>query len=63
MCYRPPDGINLKPLTNRSDIEKAYSVWPANIVSPVQYLYHQVKYYLSVGTFMNDGTLAAWVLQ
>lgn len=62
---RPPDGIELRPVTQRSDLEKAFSVWPATAGGrrSLQFLLRQAKYNCSVGAFKNDGTLVAWVFR
>lgn len=58
--HSPPVDIELKPITNRSDMEKAFSVWVGGKRRTAQFFVRQAKYCPSVGAYTKDGTLIAW---
>lgn len=60
---RPPEGIELKPLSTQSDIEKVFSEWPVNKTNTKEFIARAVKYNPSIGAYTKDGTLVAWVLR
>lgn len=59
----PPNGIELKPLTNESDIVKANSVWTSKWTDSLDFLKRLGKHNPSVGAFTKEGTSVAWVLR
>lgn len=61
--FRPPVGIELRSMTKRSDIEKAFGVWPFRSRSSLEFLIRQSKMNLTVGAFTTDGTLVAWIFR
>lgn len=60
--FRPPEGIELKPL-NKPDLEKAFSVWPPRDYSSLRFFEFAANFDLNIGAFKKDGTLVAWVLR
>lgn len=65
LMNRTPVGIELRPVTKRSDLEKVFSVWSAAAGGrrSIQFLLRQAKYNSSVGAFKKNGTLIAWVFR
>lgn len=61
LYFSQPNGIELRPLTELNDLEKANSVWPHR--SPSSLFKRLAKYNLTIGAFTSDGTLVAWVLR
>lgn len=62
MFYRRYD-VELRPLTELKDIEKANAAWPHHTSSSIKYLQRLVKHHANVGAFKPDGTMVAWILR
>lgn len=60
---RPPDGIELRPVTELQDLEKANSVWPHRNPNSLPFLQRMAKYNTNIGAFTEDGTLVAWLFR
>lgn len=62
--FRPPDGIELRPLTKLSDLKKANSNYTlrtdSSLIGLKRYL---AKYNPNIGAFNHDGTLVSCILQ
>lgn len=61
LCRR--DDVELRPLTEPKDIEKANSAWPHNNPESFEFLQRIAKYNPNVGAFKKDGTLVSWVFR
>lgn len=57
------DDVELRPLTDIKDIEKADSVWSARNAMSLQFLQLLAKRNPNVGAFKTDGKLVSWVFQ
>lgn len=61
--YRIPEGLKLKPLTEHHDLEKINFSWPHRSADS-QFMFQRLAHFnLSVGAFLDDGTLVAWILR
>lgn len=60
--FRPPDGIELKPLSH-FDLKKAFYVWPGRVRSSLRLFECAAQYHMNMGAFKTDGTLVAWCLR
>lgn len=61
LCRR--DDVELRPLTEAKDIEKANLAWPHHSPETFQFLQRIAKYNPCVGAFKKDGTLVSWVFR
>lgn len=58
------DDVELRPLTELKDIEKANLAWPHRNPASLPFLQRLARYNPSVGAFKkDDGTLVAWDLR
>lgn len=60
---RPPQGIELRPLTEFHDLQKVNSLWSHRNSNTLSFFQRISKYSPNVGAFTEDGTLVAWVLR
>lgn len=60
--FRPPSGIELKPLSH-IDLMKAFSVWHAKDRSSLRLFEFVATLHMNMGAFKTDGTLVAWCLR
>lgn len=60
-CRR--DDVELRPMVELKDLEKANSVWSARSPATLQFLQQIAKYNPNIGAFKSDGTLVSWILQ
>lgn len=63
LIYRAPNGIELKPLTKFSDLQKAYEAWPVGASASVRLMERVAKYNPCIGAFLDDRTLVSWVFR
>lgn len=60
---RPPNGVELRPLTELHDMEKVVSVWPSRTQNSLAFVQKMAKHNINLGAFTSDGTLVAWVFR
>lgn len=60
---RPPNGIELRPVTELHDFVKASSAWPHRNQNSLALFQRMGKFNINIGAFMENGTLAAWVFR
>lgn len=63
LSFRPPQGIELRPLAELSDLEKADSVWPHRHEGSLTQFERLAKFNLTVGAFTSDKTLVSWIFR
>lgn len=63
ICFRPLDGIQLRPLNWDSDIEKVNSVSPHKQPGSLHFYRRQAQYNVNIGAYKDDGTLVSWLLR
>lgn len=60
---RPPQGIELRPLTQLHDLQKVNSLWSHRNTNTFSFFQRIAKYNPNIGAFTEDGTLVSWVLR
>ncbi|XP_031628311.1 uncharacterized protein LOC116344072 [Contarinia nasturtii] len=61
---QPPAGIQLRPMTDSQDLEKANSCWLHRWSDSLAFIQRIAKFNPSVGAFRDDdGTLVAWIFR
>lgn len=63
VIFRPPDGIELRPVTRYSDIQKADSVYPRHSSNSLAYIERMANYNINIGAYNKEGTLVAWIFR
>lgn len=59
--FRPPEDIELRPVTEPHDLEKVNSVWSHSNLNSLALVQRMAKYNPNMGAFKkDDGTLVAW---